>query len=286
LGYDEETVELLKDSRRKLGEISSILVDKETGDVIVGRHRAKAGWKSVKELTVEEKEKFARELNIPKEAVPPLIRIHSNIQRDISVEERKSEVLEFAKTLEGAGVKAEDISAKLSQLLPFSDRYIQKLLPEKYKVREKVEAGKKGAELSSAKSSEKLEEKPKISIKSAEPLGPQTQYTEAEQALAKALSRHRIKYEAQVEVLREGEYTEENKPKTYILDFLVFSRDGRRIALEVYGEGSGSLDEERTGFLKGKGFEVILLPNEMVEDYSDVLADVLKTFCETIGGGA
>jgi intein/homing endonuclease len=118
--YDEEIVEWLRKSREQVGELEPVLVTAD-GDVLDGRHRLKAypGWKT-QVVQVEDARKIIE-------------RVHRNIHRKISQSEIKQAVLQLAVAFEKAGVPKDQLVDKIKEALPFSESYIRKLLPAKYK---------------------------------------------------------------------------------------------------------------------------------------------------------
>jgi len=118
--YDEEVVEWLRRSREQVGELEPVYVTPD-GDVIDGKHRLKAyaGWKT-QLVHVEDVQKIIE-------------RIHRNIHRKMSRTEVKNTILQLAVAYEKSGVPKEQIVDKIKESLPFSESYIRKLLPAKYK---------------------------------------------------------------------------------------------------------------------------------------------------------
>jgi hypothetical protein len=116
----EEFLEALRRSREQLGELEPVLLTPE-GRIIDGRHRLEAypGWrKEVADVT-------------PKQAV--IERIHRTLKSRVTRKERKAQILELALYLEDEGVGSDDMVGELAKLVPFSEKYIRKLLPKKYK---------------------------------------------------------------------------------------------------------------------------------------------------------
>ena len=130
---DNEAVENLKRSLSVVGQIYAVIVD-EDGDIISGKHRALAGAPYKKIINIGE---AARRLGVSKKAAKIIYRMHSNVQRKVSAEETKSELLALANELEAQGVPKDKIAAELVKWAPYSERYIRELLPEEYKQAEK-----------------------------------------------------------------------------------------------------------------------------------------------------
>jgi Zn-dependent peptidase ImmA (M78 family) len=180
---DKDVVEALKRSKEILGEFYPVIIDEETGEPISGRHRKQAGWTSIEKFPREKKEEIAKKLNVSVEVVPLILRIHANVQRNISQEERKQEVNQLAEFLLKSGVPKELISKKLQELLPFSKKYILRLLSDEYKLEKKrkpvEQKPKEEVKVEEPKKEEpkpqevKVEEKPQEEKKPAEELKPQ-----------------------------------------------------------------------------------------------------------------
>jgi hypothetical protein len=118
--YDEEIVEWLRKSREQVGELEPVYVTPD-GDVLDGKHRLKAypGWKT-QVVQVEDIRKTVE-------------RIHRNIHRKMGNAEIKQAVLQLALAYEKLGIPREQLVDKIKETLPFSESYIRKLLPAKYK---------------------------------------------------------------------------------------------------------------------------------------------------------
>ncbi|MEM2293388.1 MAG: hypothetical protein QXX41_08945 [Nitrososphaerota archaeon] len=137
---DKEVIENLKKSRQIIGEIYPVIIEKDTGIVLAGRHRQEAGWESVKEIDIKN---IVKALELPEteeayELARILFMIHSNIQHKPSKDETKKLILQIAQLLEKIGAPKDRVSSILSKILPYSDRYIRDLLPEEYKMESKA----------------------------------------------------------------------------------------------------------------------------------------------------
>jgi len=120
--FDSEILSLLKRSRKQQGYLETVKKD-QYGYILSGRHRKKVDPKWPEEV-VEVKDELDRELKI----------IHYNIQRKVPMEETKRRLLRIAQILEARGIcPTEDIARHMSTLLPYSQRHIERLLPDKYK---------------------------------------------------------------------------------------------------------------------------------------------------------
>jgi hypothetical protein len=159
--YDEFVIESLKKSKEIVGELLPIVIDKETGEIISGRHRKKAGWQRKIEITKEQKEMMANKLNVPVEAMPVIWEIHVSIQRTVTIEERKQQVKRLIEILLKNGVKKEEIINKLLQILPWTKQYIYKLIPDEFKTKTLIEEEKKEIKEEKAPALEKKKEEKK-----------------------------------------------------------------------------------------------------------------------------
>lgn len=119
-GYDEEIVEWLRRSREQIGELEPVYITPE-GEVLDGKHRLKAypGWKT-KTLEVEGSQKIIQ-------------RIHRNIHRRLGKRELKEAIIQLAAALEREGVQREHLIDEIKKVLPFSEDYIRKMLPARFK---------------------------------------------------------------------------------------------------------------------------------------------------------
>ena len=130
MNENEEFIEFLRKSREQIGELEPVIMT-EDGRVIDGKHRLKAypGWRKV----IVNKS--------PKEALKE--RIHRTLKARVTRKERQAQILEYALYLEEEGVKPEEMVSALAKELPFSEDYLRKLLPAKYKNKERREAALK-----------------------------------------------------------------------------------------------------------------------------------------------
>lgn len=118
---DAATVEQLKRSAIQQGELLPVIKDQH-GNIISGRHR-KAANPDWRETTIMVSDELDRLLKI----------IHFNVQRRPSREETAARLLKIAKILENKGVPKSDIAQNMSEIVPYSERYIRSLLPDEYK---------------------------------------------------------------------------------------------------------------------------------------------------------
>lgn len=118
--YDEEIVEWLRRSREQIGELDEVLIT-PSGEVIDGKHRLKAypGWKT-RVVQVDELNAIIQ-------------RVHRNIHRKPSVKETKEAIVSLALALEKAGTPPEFLVDEIKKHLPYSEDYIRRMLPAKFK---------------------------------------------------------------------------------------------------------------------------------------------------------
>jgi very-short-patch-repair endonuclease len=109
---------------------------------------------------------------------------------------------------------------------------------------------------------------------------PTTQYTEAEQALIKELTRKGVEYTTQVPFERKSERTVKGEPKQYIADVLI---KDTKIIIEIEGSKSSSSENpNREKFFKEKGYQIIHVPNELAIKYPAILSELIKAFTDEI----
>ena len=127
---DQKFIEFLRKSREQVGELEPVRIT-EDGRVIDGKHRLAASprWRKVI-VKVTSKEALKE-------------RIHRTLKSRVTRKERQAQLLEYALYLEEEGVKPKEMVSALAKELPFSEDYIRKLLPAKYKFKEKREAALK-----------------------------------------------------------------------------------------------------------------------------------------------
>jgi hypothetical protein len=119
----EDFVALLKRSKDVVGYLQPVIVDADTYEIVDGKHRKEAdlGWP-------EERRKFKG----PKEKLLYKI-VSNNMRRTVSKKERQSQLLELALHFEDESVPREKMASKISEETGFSLRYVERLLPKKYK---------------------------------------------------------------------------------------------------------------------------------------------------------
>lgn len=129
--------DLTKDSLQKsvkiVGELYPVLTNQD-GKILDGSHRIESNPKHYR--------KIVQTKNRTEEI---LIRVHAHHRRQVPQEETKAMLIELAKELEKDGIPKENVTAEVIKLVPYSENYVRRLLPETYKQPEKVEAGKTSA---------------------------------------------------------------------------------------------------------------------------------------------
>ena len=129
-----DIIEWLRRSKNALGQIYPILVKKgSVFEIIDGKHRSQADptWHRV-EIEPPKDWPFSEK------AYYLAVRIAANYRRRVSRKERQTEFLMLASQLEEEGVSREKIVSTISKITGFSERWVQKLLPPKYKAAEKA----------------------------------------------------------------------------------------------------------------------------------------------------
>lgn len=134
---DKEHVELLKKSAQTVGFLTDVIVDeKKPEDILSGRHRIIA----IPEWT-------RRPAKVCSHLHRELIILHANIQRQVPEQVTAHRLLRIARILSTTGgivnnkviepVAKEDVCARLTNpkdpLVPFSDRWVEKCLPDEFK---------------------------------------------------------------------------------------------------------------------------------------------------------
>lgn len=133
---DQEIIEELRRSLKQLGQIYPVIRDYD-GEILVGKHRLKAGATDIHDIDTRV---LAKKAGTTPKMMKLMIKYHSNIQRRMSREEMREMVIEMAKELERQGVPKEEIASELykKHLPHHSPQYILSLLPDEYKRKEKA----------------------------------------------------------------------------------------------------------------------------------------------------
>jgi hypothetical protein len=116
-----EQVANLRRSKKIVGELQPVLWDDRTKRPISGNHRVKAGWKSIKHIRTKDDMEFWR------------LKMHSNLQRSVSMTEFAAELGVYAQVMEKAGVKPDGIVKELLEVSPFNTNYTYEFIPNRYK---------------------------------------------------------------------------------------------------------------------------------------------------------
>ncbi len=123
----EAVVDGLKKTKRIVGPIFPAIIEKGTMNVLDGntRKRADPAWPE-------------REVEItdPKQRI--LIPLFANYRRSVPKEETQGQILHLIELLNREGVPDDQMVARVSALLPFSERYIRSVMPAKFKKMERA----------------------------------------------------------------------------------------------------------------------------------------------------
>jgi len=117
----EEVVEGLRKSKDRY-RLYPTLIEKGTMNILDGKGRKQA------DPTWPEQEV---EIKDPKDRI--LIPLHANYRRQVPKKETQTYFLTLADMLEKDGTPIHDIASKIAELTPFSEQYVRRLLPPKYK---------------------------------------------------------------------------------------------------------------------------------------------------------
>jgi hypothetical protein len=126
LSEEDELLLTLRKLRELVGELYPVLVDEE-GNIIDGWHRVKVNpnWhrKMVKCKDVSDK---------------ALVWLAAHARRGINPKELSVKMIQVAEKLLTEGVPREQIVTKIAELTGYSERHVRRLLPAKYKAKEKA----------------------------------------------------------------------------------------------------------------------------------------------------
>ncbi len=131
----EELLKRIRLLREKVGEIYPVI---ETPDkVLDGHHRLEAcpDWKLRKLVTPKDEYEEA------------LIWFAAHERRQIPRKEMQAKLIAMAEHLLKKGTEKGQITKKIAEDTGYNPNYIASLLPQKYKIKTKAEAGKKAAEV-------------------------------------------------------------------------------------------------------------------------------------------
>lgn len=129
LKLDDMHVQDLRNSREIIGELSPVVIDSD-GEILVGSHRKKAGWLKTQYIDTET---LAKKWCVPRQVAKEMVRVNSNVQRTVKVEETEASLLKMAKAFEDQGIPREKIASEVAKRVPFTSRWVRQLLPSKYK---------------------------------------------------------------------------------------------------------------------------------------------------------
>jgi hypothetical protein len=129
-----ELIEGLKKSEQTVGQLIPVFVTKY-GEIIDGKHRKQANPKWREEVLnhIETREDYLK------------ARIAFNYRRPVKRDEIKTYIIELAEIQLSKGIPKGELAKKLAEITPYSEKTILNLLPPKYKVQEKREAGRVSA---------------------------------------------------------------------------------------------------------------------------------------------
>ena len=125
----EETKQGIEKSLKIIGQLYPVLIKKGTLEILDGRTRSQIypAWEK-KEIDVPKDWPYSKDLYYA------AVQLYANYRRRVSLKERKSHLFLMASFLEDCGVPREKIASILADgITPFSQSYIGKLLPKKYK---------------------------------------------------------------------------------------------------------------------------------------------------------
>ncbi len=185
---------------------------------------------------------------------------------------------EAATELEKQGVEKGRIVARLKEDFPVSERSLYRYLPDEYKRSggynrtELPAVSSKRSDSGISDQSAKLEPY-RRGLSETASSHRVTTYTKSEELFASALSVYGVGYRTEVAFEREGEKTEDGKPKVYVLDIFLIDRN---VGIELEGEGSSSKDNaERDAFFRSKGIGIAHLSNELVQKHAGEVAELI-----------
>jgi len=162
---DEAAVANLSRSFSIIPQFYSVIIDPVSKEVISGIHRKEAAKTGtlVKEYVLPDGfiEGLAKKPGVTREMMVVIIRQHLNIQRQVKEDETRSELLDLAKGFEAMGIRKELIALHVVKVSGLSESRTLALLPNEYKQRAKVKAGRVSAlaqEQKRAETPQKVEE--------------------------------------------------------------------------------------------------------------------------------
>jgi len=151
---EQEHIRKLKKSRRIIGELAPIIIDSD-GEILAGTYRKEAGWLRTYQVDTVA---LAKKWEVPRTVAKEMIKQSSNVQRIVPKKETQASLLKMAEAFETQGIPIERIATEVTKRVPFTDRYVRELLPDKYKM---VQMAREIAEL--------VPQKPKVEAKEYKP---------------------------------------------------------------------------------------------------------------------
>lgn len=287
---DQETVDALRKSMQQLRDVYAVVVDTD-GEILSGRHRDAAGWTN---RTVVDTAKLAETKGVPRAVMKEIVRTALNVQRKPAKEETQESLIRAARAFADAGVPRGDMANRLSEYFPYSRDYIRGLLPPDFKDEAKAEAGRRGrtgqldgVQMETGRSephSPKGAQDGGLAPREKEPysrgVSPAASsfavktFKEPAVRFAGFLKEAGVKdVELEAEFPREGEFTQDGKPKFYSADV---AASAAMVVVEVEGEGSASKDNpERDAYFVARGYVVLHISNELVRDHGAEIAEIV-----------
>jgi hypothetical protein len=148
LSEEEELLSIVKRLRELVGEIYPVIED-ESGEIIDGWHRVKVN------------PNWHRKTIKCKDAVDKaLVWLAAHARRTVNPKELSVRMVQVAEKLLGEGVPRDQIVTKIAELTGYSERHVRRLLPGKYKAKEKARAPAVKMLYQERPAEEKPEEKP------------------------------------------------------------------------------------------------------------------------------
>jgi hypothetical protein len=297
---DQGIVDALRKSMQQLRDVYAVVVDTD-GEILSGRHRDAAGWTN---RTVVDTAKLAETKGVPRAVMKEIVRTALNVQRKPAKEETQESLTRAARAFADAGVPRGDMANMLSEYFPYSRDYIRGLLPPDFKDEAKAEAGGRGRTKQLDGAQMETGRSEPHSPKGAQHGGLVPQRKEPySRGVSPAASSFAVKtfkepavrfagflkeagvkdVELEAEFPREGELTQDGRPKFYSADI---AARAAMVVVEVEGEGSASKDNpERDDFFARQGYIVVHASNQLVRDYGPEVAELIAPLINDRVGG-
>jgi hypothetical protein len=132
----KKLIDELKRSRKLIGEIYPVLKTKD-GRILVGKHRAAAGWQKAA-IIDDQVQALAEKLGVSLKEAEIVYIIHSNTQRRPQKAETQSLVIQLCEQREKNGTPREKVASEVVKFLPYNPRYALSLIPDEYKQQQKA----------------------------------------------------------------------------------------------------------------------------------------------------